>query len=375
MPLFGPKTKQRLKDFKKVVIDGLLARPTPQETYQDMFQAATNDAGPRAPLSADESTLLSSIFGTEFLQCVDIVKHHAQGFTNCPPASAGGSIIHFYGTERHLDDYSKASPDLFGTFVHEATHVWQSWTGHAFTPVKHLIYNHTLKEGMRFSDFGIEQQATVMQNYARRFLHPDHMLSTHVPWADTPETDKLLQDIVEGQFPAARETRLALNLDSTIVQKKFGEPLSETEAAMIRDLFDGKIDTGIMRRHFGGEPENFGYDFGTHAHFTLPWAKDEPVLPRRCISVMLAEATRLWQHQRGLAARAGQISREQDMLTPATSFDDLSNNGQVLLVFNYMMDQANAQIEKIVEERLPAARSIRQRLPALPNPSTGPKPG
>jgi hypothetical protein len=163
-------------------------------------------------LTEGEAKLLKGIFGDE-LNVSKIRKHHKSpdDITHLMKTKAGTvlpfiSHIDFFGENVASRDYSAESQYLYGFFAHEATHCWQNQNW-AWTPRNFGIYEFTLKAGDRFGDFGGEQQAEIIEAYAKRFHHPDGPKNADPAQA---EFDRLLQKVVEDRFPQAQITRLAL---------------------------------------------------------------------------------------------------------------------------------------------------------------------
>jgi len=164
---------------------------------------------PGVPLTAGEAAFVKSIFG-DAIDTRKVKKYYSakvkpgteKGFV-IPAETFGDDCIKFYGPQYKVDDYSKTNNIFnFGTFIHEMTHIWQNQNN---IPSKLLpdgsdIYNYTLTPTSTFSDFGWEQQAKLIENYARTYLY-----STPVD-----KEDPLLQKVVEDEFPQARKTRLKL---------------------------------------------------------------------------------------------------------------------------------------------------------------------
>jgi hypothetical protein len=174
---------------------------------------------PSAHLSPGEIALVQSIFGNEVNTSIVIKNfspHHLEYFSEPDHilmetrASVNDKKnIIFYGPEYSSDDYSQEDLMLYGTFLHEMTHIWQRQkvSGVTLLLMSCHDYNYALNDQSRFSDFCIEQQGAIMENYVQRFLHHSH-LSLGIK--NTPENDALLKKVVEDQFPEARKTRLAL---------------------------------------------------------------------------------------------------------------------------------------------------------------------
>jgi len=164
-------------------------------------------------LTDGEKNFARSIFGKdlspEFLN--DTTKHYLPDRENVAGAVYNGeNRIEFYGVNSQAGDYSR-TPDgfKFGTFIHEMTHLWQGQhpvRSHRRFHHYRQIYNYQLTSHSRFTKFGDEQQAAMVEDYALRFI-----FNGHSRWiANTSENDTLLKKVVEKQFPTARETRLRI---------------------------------------------------------------------------------------------------------------------------------------------------------------------
>lgn len=120
----------------------------------------------------------------------------------------------------------------FGTFMHEMTHIWQRTSITAAfirTFRRTRKYDYKLTKQSRFSFFGVEQQASIMEDYARRFLYPPgDVPAAHID--TSPENDALLQRVVERKFPAARKARLAL------AEQKRAQATPEAREKFLREL-------------------------------------------------------------------------------------------------------------------------------------------
>jgi hypothetical protein len=170
-------------------------------------------AGRGERLTDGEAKIVKSIFGNE-IDASKMCKHFKDNsdFTHFMPRTDGTvlpfiSHIDFFGKDAVSSDFSSADPRLYGLFVHESTHVWQnqSWS---WSAKKAGVYEYTLTPGARFADFGMEQQADIIRDYALRFLNAEGRRNAT---AATAEQDSMLQKVVEDRFPAAKATRLGLD--------------------------------------------------------------------------------------------------------------------------------------------------------------------
>jgi hypothetical protein len=170
-------------------------------------------AGRGDRLTEGEAQLVTGIFGDE-IDASRIRKHFKKD----------NHITHIFGSKtgtvlpflNHIDifgpyaispDYSKEDENLFGFFAHEATHIWQNqnwvWSTKAMN-----VYEFQLKPDSKFSDFGGEQQAEIIEAYAQRFIHPQGRKDAT---SETAAFDAMLQKVVEDRFPQAQKTRIGLD--------------------------------------------------------------------------------------------------------------------------------------------------------------------
>lgn len=173
------------------------------------------------PLTENEIKLVHGIFGTTVNTAI-VKKYFYPASPLMVSRVPDRRSIQFYGNTCTSADYSLDSDIFkFGAFVHEMTHVWQRQTANKDELQMCHTYDYTLDAASRFTDFCVEQQAAIVEDYARRFLHPGHK-SFYT--TDTPETDLLLRKVVEEQFPAARETRLAYEAQEKNVKTAAAAP-------------------------------------------------------------------------------------------------------------------------------------------------------
>lgn len=125
-----------------------------------------------------------------------------------------GHQIAFYGKNMLSLDFGKEKhPMVFGTNIHEMVHIWQFQTAGAYTPIGHcqLGHGYHLRTGDKFEDFCTEKQASIVEDYARRFLMPDKAYPSNWYYKemgfDSKENDALLIEIVEQRFPEAKKMR------------------------------------------------------------------------------------------------------------------------------------------------------------------------
>lgn len=177
-PLFYMGRGQKLTPGEKSYVEGIFGREVKTDKVRKFFKGRFNI-----------THLLDTKHGTVL-----------------PPTS----YVDFFASTMYSPDFSRdTSVALFGDFIHEMTHVWQNqnraWNLRSFK------YTYSLTDSSRFSDFGIEQQASIIEDYARRFLHPAHAESVEnkISEKDKPAFYQRLKKVVEDRFPTAQETRLA----------------------------------------------------------------------------------------------------------------------------------------------------------------------
>jgi hypothetical protein len=205
------------------------------------------------PLTKGETALVQSIFGTEINTAI-VEKHLVSGYRQDAAASLSeGKTLNFYGERYHSADYSQEK-DIFnyGTFVGQMTYVWQIQTnqyGSCDT------YQYPLALEHQFNEYCSAQQAAIIEDYARRFLHPSHessykyVSSRGITADDTSYSDTLLAKVVEDRFPQARATRLALEAESQ-TKLTLGTPLTRGEIKLVRSVFGNEINTDIVEKYF-----------------------------------------------------------------------------------------------------------------------------
>lgn len=190
-----------------------------------LFEASDEKEYPTPPgvlLTDGEAKLLKSIFGDE-IQTGDVRKYFAdKRHPYAIAATMSAKKIKFYGKDTHADDYSQTKyASRYWTFIHEMTHVWQYQ--HPLRDFNRAInnptrqYDYKLADDVPFKNFGVEQQASIIADYAEQFLYQGPKPSndnTYSPLNENPyQLPQRLDDlkkVVEDRFPEARKTRLAL---------------------------------------------------------------------------------------------------------------------------------------------------------------------
>jgi len=123
--------------------------------------------------------------------------------------------IKFYGSIPSQNFAATKNKDHLGTFVHELVHVWQAQHYPRFILQRRTLrprdkgYVYDLKPGARFYDFGLEQQASLVQDYIRSAFNARNGQTRFTPSHahGTTQPIDILIDVVERQFPKARSLR------------------------------------------------------------------------------------------------------------------------------------------------------------------------
>lgn len=125
------------------------------------------------PLTGDEQALVRSVFGNQIdlsLPRICISGWILHGYAMSP----NGNV--YFNRADFKEDFSKASLGVQAWFIHEMTHVWQVQQGIQILrrAVLDRRYQYVLQAGKQFLDYGVEQQAQMVQDYfLRRALGQD----------------------------------------------------------------------------------------------------------------------------------------------------------------------------------------------------------
>lgn len=171
------------------------------------------------PLTSGEVELLHSIFGDDI--DTDVMRKHMEpDHPSMAGSVTGGSRRHmeFWGWLYHSNDYSQNRGRKLDVFVHEATHIWQHQNRLTIPNILMNgcdVYDYELTENSDFDDFCVEQQASIIGDYATKILYPY--------WGRpgvSSEKQQELARVVEEKFPEARKTRLRLEAEYNKNQDK-----------------------------------------------------------------------------------------------------------------------------------------------------------
>ena len=122
------------------------------------------------PLTDGEVELARSMFGDAIdYRRVRIIRGKWWPFQHRGIVMAPTGNIHFHPHDpRWSEDFSTASLDLQGLFIHELTHVWQTQTrGRFYLPLmRHPFcrYAYEVVPGRPFDLYGLEQQAEIVRH-------------------------------------------------------------------------------------------------------------------------------------------------------------------------------------------------------------------
>ena len=146
-----------------------------QSTFKHLFKHSISIAAKGAKrqsrqLTAGEITLARSVFGNSLkLDGVQlktawwVLKHYA--------VSPNGNI--YFHPADWVTDFSQCSLGKQSWLIHELTHVWQLQQG--LKVIRGAIinrrYDYVLEAGKSFFNYGIEQQARMVQDYFVRRHH------------------------------------------------------------------------------------------------------------------------------------------------------------------------------------------------------------
>lgn len=118
----------------------------------------------KRPLTSGERKLACSVFGSSLnLDSIQVVAHRA--IWKHYAMSPNGHI--YFHPQDWRADFSKAPLSVQSWLMHELTHVWQVQQGMAVVR-KALLnrnYHYILEQGKQFLQYGIEQQAQMVQDY------------------------------------------------------------------------------------------------------------------------------------------------------------------------------------------------------------------
>lgn len=206
--------------------------------------------------------------------------------------------LSIYGDRFASIDYSRESDSfLYGIFVRSLTYAWQSQNGFPHNTLKDDLY--PLRDDLSFSDYGARQQASIMEDYARRVLRPEHR-GHWIEEAYGPQNcaaDAYLIWVVERQFPSAEIARKEIETRKT----RFLTPMEKDLARLIfgDEIKPGQVQIHQMERkcsdkvaHVSSARDIFfwaGYHAEDYALHTRPFNTE----------TYIHELVHIWQFQHG----------------------------------------------------------------------------
>ena len=121
-------------------------------------------------MTPGEVAMVRSVFGTAIDPGVVLIKRRKWfPFQPRQVTMAPMGHLHFHpGSDQYCEDFSLASLDLQGHFIHEMTHVWQAQKLGRWHLVfkRHPLsrYDYVLKPGWPLEKYGLEQQAEIVRH-------------------------------------------------------------------------------------------------------------------------------------------------------------------------------------------------------------------
>lgn len=387
-----------------------LATPAPitQTMPRDTIEAPYAYSGQVAPyesrhLTAGETQLVKKLFGPD-TETASIRLHFFKDTrknTISDVVNGNKSDIEIYGSQNASADYSTDKPDNFGTFVYEMTRLWQNRTGGQYTIGDPTYSGYPLDSKYTFQSYGQIQQAQIMEDYALRFLHParqSHWLPAEYG-DDKSDTDPFLQSLVETQFPSAAEARAAFaNVEV--------RGLTQGEAALLKGIFGGQIDTVNMRLNL--HPQDYSdivgsveadavADFWGPENHSKDYSRDKDADK---FGTFVHELTHNWQRQTEWKFTLDIEDNDKDKysypLNAKYSFPEYTTEQQAAIVEDYARrflhpshshtylqktyrnpNAYDSLLIKVVEDQFPGAKQLREeykRNESAPRISTAPGP-
>lgn len=121
----------------------------------------------RRYLNQNEKQMVFSIFGESLtLDHIEIIAHRL--VLKHYAISPNGNV--YFHPEDWCEDFSQCSLAKRAWLIHELTHVWQLQQG--ISVVRKALfdrqYSYVLEQGKQFLHYGVEQQASIVQDYFMR---------------------------------------------------------------------------------------------------------------------------------------------------------------------------------------------------------------
>lgn len=160
-----------------------------QQTFKQLLRAKFSKKQSRK-LTAGEIVLARSVFGSN-IKLDDVHLKTARWVLKNYAVSPNGNI--YFHPADWIADFSHASIGKQSWLIHELTHVWQLQQG--LKVVRGALinrrYDYVLETGKSFFNYGIEQQARMVQDYfVRQQLGKDcHDLEACIPFLTRHSVD------------------------------------------------------------------------------------------------------------------------------------------------------------------------------------------
>ena len=126
--------------------------------------------GGERPLGAGEIALARTMFGSAIDYSKVLIRRRKWAFFQPKRVTmAPRGHIHFHPMgEVYCDDFSTSPLHRQALFIHEMTHVWQTQTrGDWYLVTRRMPwakYDYALKPGWKLEQYGIEQQARIVEH-------------------------------------------------------------------------------------------------------------------------------------------------------------------------------------------------------------------
>lgn len=160
-----------------------------QQTFKQLLRAKFSKKQSRK-LTAGEIVLARSVFGSN-IKLDDVHLKTALWVLKNYAVSPNGNI--YFHPADWIADFSHASIGKQSWLIHELTHVWQLQQGLKVVrgAVINRRYDYVLETGKSFFNYGIEQQARMVQDYfVRQQLGKDcHDLEACIPFLTRHSVD------------------------------------------------------------------------------------------------------------------------------------------------------------------------------------------
>ena len=137
------------------------ADKTNQSTWRTFFKCYPQQV---RKLNAAEIALARTVFGTH-INLDNVQLKTAWWVLRNYAVSPNGNI--YFHRDNWITDFTQASLSKQGWLIHELTHVWQLQQGLKVVrgALMNRRYQYELVTGKPFFDYGIEQQARMVQDY------------------------------------------------------------------------------------------------------------------------------------------------------------------------------------------------------------------